>query len=80
MRGVVRKLGSSAWVRIPRSVLQSARLKVGDLIEIREEAGRIVIEPTRPNDYEFEVLVRGINRKNLHHEVSLGDPVGDEFS
>jgi antitoxin MazE len=40
----VKKWGNSAAVRIPSSVLRASRLDVGAVVNVREEAGRIVIE------------------------------------
>ena len=53
MRVTVKKWGNSASVRIPSSVLQAARLSLDDTVDVREEGGRIVIEPIRPNEYQL---------------------------
>jgi antitoxin MazE len=78
MRAVVKKWGNSASVRIPASVMQAARLKLDDPVDVREESGRIVIEPARHKEYDLAELVKGITRANLHDEVDFGVPVGKE--
>ena len=45
MKAVVKKWGNSASVRIPAAVLQAAKLRLDDSVDVREESGRIVIEP-----------------------------------
>ena len=58
MRGIVKKWGNSAAVRIPSSVLRAARLGLEQAVEVREESGRIVIEPVRHRPkYTLEELV-----------------------
>ena len=45
MRTMVKKWGYSAEVRIPAAILQAAHLEMDEAVDVREEAGRIVIEP-----------------------------------
>jgi antitoxin MazE len=78
MRAVVKKWGNSASVRIPVAVLQAAHLNLDEPVDVREESGRIVIEPVRRKEYDVAELVKGITRENLHAEVAFGGPVGKE--
>ena len=78
MRAVVKKWGNSASVRIPVAVLQAAHLDLDDPVDVREESGRIVIEPVRRKVYDLAELVKGITCENLHAEVAFGRPVGKE--
>lgn len=78
MRAVVKKWGNSASVRIPASVMQAMRLKLDDAVDVREESGRIVIEPERHKEYDLAELVKGITRDNLHKEIDFGTAVGKE--
>jgi antitoxin MazE len=78
MRTVVKKWGNSASVRIPVAVMQAAHLDIDAAVDVREESGRIVIEPAQRKEYDLAKLVKGINRKNLHSEVNFGRPVGRE--
>ena len=78
MRTVVKKWGNSASVRIPAAVMQAARLDLDETVDVREESGRIVIEPAQRKEYDLAELVRRITRENLHDEADFGRPVGKE--
>lgn len=78
MQGVVKKWGNSAAVRIPAAVLAAAHVTVDQPVDVREESGRIVIEPLRPARFEIEALVAGITDENRHEAVDMGQPVGNE--
>jgi antitoxin MazE len=78
MRVLVKKWGNSASVRIPAGVMQAASLGLDDAVEVREEDGRIIIEPIRQAEYDLTKLLSAINKKNLHDEADFGAPVGKE--
>ena len=78
MRTVVKKWGNSASVRLPAAIMQAARLSVDEAVDVREESGRIIIEPAQRKEYDLTELVKGITRENLHDEVDFGKPVGKE--
>jgi antitoxin MazE len=78
LRAKVKKWGNSAAVRIPASVMQAARLALDEAVDVREEAGRIVIEPVRQKTYDLAKLVRGITSKNHHEAIEFGPAVGKE--
>ena len=78
MQGVVKKWGNSAAVRIPASVLEAAQVRLDQPVDVREEGGRIVIEPLRPPRYDIEALVAGITDDNRHEPVETGKPAGQE--
>jgi len=78
MKAVVKKWGNSASVRIPAAVLQAAKLRLEDSVDVREESGRIVIEPVSRKEYTLPELLKGITPENLHQEVDFGSPVGKE--
>jgi antitoxin MazE len=78
MKATVKKWGNSAAVRIPASVMEATHLHLDEDVEVREEKGRIVIEPVRKKTYKLEDLLKGINAKNLHEIIDFGPPVGKE--
>ena len=78
MRVIVKKWGNSASVRIPAAIMDAASLKLDETVDVREEAGRIVIEPVRPHEYDLAQLLAGITPGNLHGEISFGPAVGHE--
>ena len=74
----MKQWGDSAAVRIPAPVMRAARLDLGEGVDMREEAGRIVIEPVRRKTYDLETLLKGITSKNQHETVDFGPVVGKE--
>jgi antitoxin MazE len=75
---MVKKWGNSAAVRIPVSVMQATRLDLDEVVDVREEAGRIVIEPVRQKTYQLAKLLKGITAKNQHRAVDFGPAMGKE--
>ncbi len=47
MHTAVRKLGNSAGVIIPKSVLAELGLSAGDAVDLRLEDGRLILAPVR---------------------------------
>jgi len=78
MRVLVKKWGNSASVRIPASVMEAAKLTLDAAVDVREEGGRIVVEPLRESDCDLDALLAGITPENLHAELSFGTLVGKE--
>ncbi len=79
MEVIVKKWGNSAAVRIPASVMAAAHVALDQAVEVREEQGRIVIEPVRRKTYKLDELLGGISGRNLHEPVDTGEPVGREI-
>ncbi|ANA15273.1 AbrB/MazE/SpoVT family DNA-binding domain-containing protein [Acetobacter oryzifermentans] len=78
MQGVVRKWGNSAAIRLPAGVLDAVSLKIDQAVDVREEDGRIIIEPVRAVPLKLEELVSGITNENRHDEMDFGSSVGGE--
>ena len=78
MRATVKKWGNSAAVRIPASVMEAMHLDLDEIVDVREEKGRIVIEPVHQKAYALDDLLKGITAKNLHDVVDFGSPEGKE--
>ncbi len=79
MHGVVKKWGNSAAVRIPVAVLEAAHVRLDQPVDVREEGGRIVIEPLQPAHYDLDALVAGITDDNRHELAETGKPAGREI-
>ena len=79
MKTTVKKWGNSAAVRIPASVVQAMRLHLDDVVDVREDAGRIVIEPVMRQAYSLDELLKGITLKNLNRPADFGPPAGKEI-
>jgi antitoxin MazE len=56
--------------------MQAAQLELGELVEVREEDGRIVIESLWQRRFALDELVNRITPANRHEEVNFGSPVG----
>ena len=63
----------------PSRVARAALVKhLRDDFDIREENGKIVIEPVKSR-YCLDQLLSAITDDNLHQEISSGEPVGKEL-
>jgi antitoxin MazE len=74
----IKKWGNSASVRIPAAVMAAAHLSLDQAVEVREEGGRVVIEPVRPREFSLDALVNAITDENRHAAVETGRPMGRE--
>jgi len=79
MKVIVRKWGNGALVRVPASVMAAAGLSLDQAVDVREEAGRIVIEPIQEEIFNLDDLVAAITKENRHDPVDTGPSVGREF-
>jgi antitoxin MazE len=78
MKTRLMKWGNGSAVRIPAPVLRASRLHFDEAVDVREEAGRIVLEPLRKKRYDLEELVNGITPKNRHAAIDVSCAVGKE--
>jgi antitoxin MazE len=78
VRAVVRKWGNSAALRIPAPVMAAARLSLDQPVEVREEDGRIVIEPLPDARFDLGALLDGITDENRHDAAEFGSRRGRE--
>lgn len=74
----IKKWGNSASVRIPAPIMRSASLRLNDCVEVREEDGRVVIEPVERPEVDLEQMIAAITPENRHEEVTFGPPAGKE--
>lgn len=78
MQITVKKWGNSAAVRIPAFILAAAHVALDQTVEVREEQGRIIIEPVRSKTYSLDALLDDITPANLHPSIDTGAPMGQE--
>ncbi len=78
MRAVVKMWGNSASVRIPAAILGSSGLRVNQVVDVRSEGGRLIIEPLQENEADLADLIAGITSDNFHAEVDFGASRGQE--
>ena len=79
VRVQVKKWGNSASVRIPASVLAAAHLRVDQAVDVREEGGRIIIEPVTVPVFDLDVLLDELTPQTFHDDIGFGRPVGNEI-
>ncbi|MCW0232954.1 MAG: AbrB/MazE/SpoVT family DNA-binding domain-containing protein [Ferrovibrio sp.] len=80
MRITVKQWGNSAAVRLPTAILEASGLKLDQQVEIREEHGRIVIEPVEiePEEIDIEAICAQLDPNEKPELVDFGPPVGSE--
>lgn len=78
MRVHVKRWGNSASVRIPSGVMRAAALRIDQAVDVREEGGRIVIEPLAAPAADLDALLAAMDPNTFHDEVDFGQSVGRE--
>lgn len=78
MRVQIKKWGNSASVRIPASLMAAAALRVDQAVDVREEGGRLIIEPLAAPSYDLNELLAKMTPDTFPEDVDFGGPVGDE--
>lgn len=78
MRVQVKKWGNSASVRIPVSVMAAASLRVDQAVDVREEGGRVIIEPVTVPSYDLDDLLAKMTPDTFPEDIDFGRPVGGE--
>ena len=79
MKGTVKKWGNSAAIRIPSQILEAVSLALEEEVQIREDNGKIVIEPVQPTKYDLKDLLKRITLENQHGAVDFGKSQGTEI-
>ena len=75
----MRKWGNSIGVRIPAGILTELNLSAEKKVNVRAEAGRIIIEPIIDSQETLEQLLGQITPDNVHSEIDFGQSVGKEL-
>jgi antitoxin MazE len=76
---LVKKWGNSAAVRIPASVMAAASLDLDQVVDVREEGGRVVIEPIKADPDGLETLLDQMRPETFPEETDFGPPQGREI-
>ena len=79
MKMIVRKWGNSAAVRIPGSVLAAASIGVDQAVDVREEGGRILIEPIKAEPCNLDALLDQMRPETFPEDIDFGPPQGREI-
>lgn len=78
MKVQVKKWGNSASVRIPSAVMAAASLHIDQQVDIREEDGRVIIEPVSVPIYDLRELLDRMTPETFPEQIDFGRPVGRE--
>lgn len=78
MQVQVKKWGNSASVRIPASVMAAAALRIDQTVDVREEGGRIIIEPVTAPTYDLDRLLADMKSDTFPDLVDFGPEIGGE--
>ncbi|MBN2150601.1 MAG: AbrB/MazE/SpoVT family DNA-binding domain-containing protein [Candidatus Lokiarchaeota archaeon] len=78
MRVKIKKWGNSFALRIPRSIVDDARLENESEVDVSVANGKIVLDPVPKAVMTLESLLAGVTDENKHREVETGQPVGNE--
>ncbi len=78
MKTKVQKWGNSLSVRLPKTVTQEMGLQVDDILEIEIDDHRLILEARKDQEYRLTNLMKEVTEDNLHTEISVGAPVGNE--
>ncbi|PKN61616.1 MAG: transcriptional regulator/antitoxin, MazE [Deltaproteobacteria bacterium HGW-Deltaproteobacteria-15] len=76
----IQKWGNSQGLRLPKQVLEDARIAVGDDVDVTARDGMIVIAPARRvrGKQNLKELVSRIPENYEPGEMDWGGPVGKE--
>ncbi len=76
----IQKWGNSQGLRLPKQVLEDARIAVGDDVDVTARDGMIVIAPARRvrGKRSLKELVSRIPKDYEPEEMEWGEPVGRE--
>ena len=77
MEAVIKKWGNSLGIRIPNMIARNLSLKDGSSVEISEEDNKVIIIPRK--EIDLNSLLEKINGSNMHEEVFLEGPLGNEI-
>ncbi len=79
MQTKIQKWGNSYAVRLPIEIIKKQSLAGGDLLNIAEKKGRIILDIIDPGKKEsLKSLVNKIKPENLHSESNWGGARGRE--
>ena len=70
--------GNSVGLRVPKPMLEQLGLAEGSQVDVKVEAGRLVIEPARRGRMTMAELLEGFSRDDRPEEVDWGPAVGRE--
>ena len=77
MQVLLSKWGNSLGLRLPKALTAEIGVSDGQVVEVRAEGGRIVVEPVRKT-YTLEQLMENVTPEAMRDAFDWGDDVGRE--
>jgi antitoxin MazE len=75
----VTRWGNSLGIRIPKEIAKPLALAEGTRVEIRAEAGRVILSPVRKRPvYALDDLLAGMTPEAMHEAFDWGPDLGRE--
>lgn len=74
----VQRWGNSQGLRLPKHILESADISVGDDVEVIPQEGQILIKKASKRKFDLAEMVSRMPRNYKVQEESFGEPVGKE--
>jgi antitoxin MazE len=74
MLATISKWGNSAALRLPKRILDTLSLQIGDKVDLVQKGTTLVIQPCKPS---LDDLLSQITEENKHQEM-LSKPAGNE--
>ena len=74
----VQRWGNSQGLRLPKHILETADISVGDDVQIIPQEGRIIIKKVSKPKFDLAEMVARMPRDYKTREESFGKPVGRE--
>jgi len=76
----ISKWGNSQGLRIPKEIIESLDIKVGDKVKLFVENNRVIIEPIKKKkEYSIDELVAKIPDDYLKEPEVMTTPMGREI-
>ena len=74
----VQRWGNSQGLRLPKHILESANISVGDDLEVIPQEGQIILKKVSKRKFDLAEMVSRMPRNYKVREESFGKPVGKE--
>lgn len=71
MNTVIRKIGNSEGIIIPKDLLESLGLRAGDSVVLQQEQGEIRLRPLADSVQDFEGRMKVARERMKKYEVAL---------
>lgn len=74
----LQKWGNGTGVRIPKKVVQAAKLHINQPLNVLLQDDSIVLTPVKDDELTLESMLRGVTPDQVGGELGWGEDVGAE--